>query len=1855
MTHEFPELPKDELDSLLRAWHQESRERAAASRDEVLARIERDRVSAPSVAGRIGPRSAPGTSAAARLRAAAVLAVAVIAGIAVLMFPSRTASADHRIVQVPDGGRLVAVAPDGSLVGPCPLEHTSVDAQVSGFISRVTVTQKYRNTYSQKVEAVYTFPLSHRAAVDRMRMTVRLQGEERIVEGEVKERSLARQIYETARRDGFVASLLEQERPNIFTQSVANIEPGAEVLVEISYVETLAMRDGAFTFDFPMVVGPRYIPGRPEQGSTGGLPRGLIARQGIILVAPAQVQLTARADDDETRGSAHAPHAAQVLAAITRAIPIQPPDAAWRERGGSDFARIRAQFVVRYPDGSQEPGTLRADDTGEVAGRWFFCPPAPVETGSKEGTGFAQGTDQVPDAARITPMPVRPPERAGHDLSLRVSIDPGGPAVTNLRSDLHRVDVEESADGKAVVTLESGKTIPNRDFALSWTLAGGAMTEGVLTQHVADRDGYFLLYLVPPARVEAKTIRPRELIFVLDTSGSMRGFPVEKSKEVMNRMLGAMRPSDTFNLITFSGDHHVLWPAPRPATEENRKIARDFVESRQGQGGTEMMGAIEAALRPTATGDTGAPGAATGTWRPASAPESSPAPPAVAPVRIVTFFTDGYVGNDQAIVDAIRKYAGSTRVFSFGIGNSVNRWLLAEMASAGRGAVDFVLLPSDADEVVKLFTERVTTPVLTDISIAFDGVETAHVTPALDRIPDLYDREPLVIAGRYPTPGRGIVRIQGMTGAGAFERTLAVDFPAGAGNSTVASPIWARKQVDEILRPHLTALQENSVPAQIHDMVVRIAEQHRIMSPFTSFVAVEKTRVTLGGKPVLVPVPIELPQGVSWEGNFGSAGEALRRFIPPQPGRADEGRITLGFELRPVGTERLEAAQSAGVQGSGGVPMLGDIPVLDLVFATPELGEMRPESSVNGYVHLVSVDVGVHRIDAPVTIDALGALNFDQKAAVESKAEADAGDSAGEVTAGRAAGNAVAPAGNAVVPAATPAPPGGGGFGGGSGGSGGGGGSPIGSPSSKPTERLERSRSHSVGFGINRPPASPRPQAADPTSTLTGGAKSGSAYRYAAPSSGGPGAPTGAATGAVSMPGAVALPPPPPPPTPTTASPPAPAAREAPSRQSAATSAPKPAEQAPANERGADEKAVLKERVKQLPPADAREPTAAGSAPKPATKSLPAGGPPPALVGRDALRKSESETGTEERREGSPGDASKLGRILDERGVVDKEIRSEITDFYKAREAIRANRAEDATQDRARAPDKKDANVEAPADEAAALAPSELRVYELASFGFPASMSAEAEREAYEKVSALLIESIDPDSWVATGGDRGSAWHVPGGRIAIVHGTDVHARVQGLIDALATIRALPAMKVTSMALAGGRRPNVLIDVRALLPADPRMLDERVDEIIGSLIELVDPGSWTMQGGERTLRFFDGVLLTNAESDRADACVRLLETLRPIAASAAHAPATVTMSEVRGAPRPLFVFDARALTNRDDDGAPTVDEIVDLVTTFVEPDSWTQTGGERSLHWFVDALVCDQDSAVAHRMLALLDALRVQRAAGAPAPPIIVEPGDHPLAIYDVRQVFTQLQGKDSDDTDKIGDALGNLITTRVDPSEWQSTGGSWPLRLSSSGTVVARAPAATQAKLAELMKEIADEAQRRAGGATTGSTLTAALGDSARPQSFTAAELNRLSARLDERLLVLGLSAMALRDQEAARTAGIGRASPPSDAASAPAVSGAASSASTRGSKSETIEPTRPSTLDPATPIRVVARFRSADATLDAALAELGASVESRASTPGVMVLHVRADRMLALGALEGTVRVVPFDPPDSEEIPGTR
>jgi Ca-activated chloride channel family protein len=589
-------------------------------------------------------------------------------------------------------GALYAANKKGKELGICPLKNTSVTTNISGFLGRVRVRQEFENPYTEPIEAVYTFPLSQNGAVDDLTMTIGT----RVIRGKIMKRDEARQVYESAKTEGRAASLLDQERPNIFTQSVANIMPGEKITVEISYVETLRYEDGAYEFVFPMTIGPRYSP-----------------------------------------------------ASVTDAAKITPP----------------------------------------------------VATG-----------------------------RPGHDISIEVNLNAGVP-IEEIRSTSHEIQQLNLSPTSAKVTLKNETTIPNKDFVLRYDVTGKKIEDAMLVTRDA-RGGFFTMVLQPPDKFAPEDVTPKEIVFVLDTSGSMSGFPIEKAKEAMKMSLEGLYPNDTFNLITFAGDTYVLFDEPVPATQGNLERAQAFLESRSGGGGTEMMKAIKAALDPSDAKDH---------------------------IRIACFMTDGEVGNDDEIIAEIQKHP-KARAFSFGIGSSVNRYLLDKMAEVGNGEVEYVALKDDGSKAARKFYERVRTPLLTDISIDWNGLPVADMYPV--KIPDLFSAKPVIVNGRYTKAASGTIRLRGKVAGQEYSREIAVNLPEAEAANDVLATLWARKRIDQLS----TARESSGVDsAKNVNEITQLGLEFRILTENTSFVAVEDRVVNRNGKPVTIQVPVAIPEGVDPE------------------------------------------------------------------------------------------------------------------------------------------------------------------------------------------------------------------------------------------------------------------------------------------------------------------------------------------------------------------------------------------------------------------------------------------------------------------------------------------------------------------------------------------------------------------------------------------------------------------------------------------------------------------------------------------------------------------------------------------------------------------------------------------------------------------------------------------------------------------------------------------------------------------------------------------------------------------------------------------------------------------------------
>ena len=606
----------------------------------------------------------------------------------------------------PGSGALVATLPGQDKEVPVPLKHTDVQARIAGYVATVDVTQKFHNPYSEKIEAKYVFPLPQNAAVNEFVMTI---GDRRI-RGIIRERKEAEKIYAEARSQGYVASLLTQERPNIFTQSIANIEPGKAIDINITYFNTLAYKDGWYEFVFPMVVGPRFNP----PGHTGGV--GAVARG----------------------------------------------------KHGLSGQKTEVQYLA-------------------------------------------------------------PGQRSGHDIALSVEIDPGV-AIEDVASVNHVVRRAQSAPEKTLLTLSKRDAIPNKDFVLRYKVAGKTIKSALAT-HRDERGGFFTLMLFPPEDLKSLKRAPMEMVFVLDCSGSMSGRPLEQAKNAVTRALRSLRDGDTFQIIRFSNNASQLGNRPIPATAKNVRKGLSYLSSLRGSGGTMMIEGIKAAL---------------------DFPHDEER------LRVVSFMTDGYIGNESDILGAVARRVGPARIFSFGVGSSPNRYLLDRMAKLGRGAVAYLSINADAGAVMDRFFDRISHPAMTDIAIDWGRLAATDVFPA--RVPDLFVGRPVILTGRFTGDPGAAIKLRGHAAGELREIAVRAKAPDPSPKHPGLPFVWARAKIADLMD---RATHEDA--ADLGSEIRKLALSYGLMSQYTAFVAVDSMTRTAGDHGTTVAIPVPVPEGVRYE------------------------------------------------------------------------------------------------------------------------------------------------------------------------------------------------------------------------------------------------------------------------------------------------------------------------------------------------------------------------------------------------------------------------------------------------------------------------------------------------------------------------------------------------------------------------------------------------------------------------------------------------------------------------------------------------------------------------------------------------------------------------------------------------------------------------------------------------------------------------------------------------------------------------------------------------------------------------------------------------------------------------------
>ena len=441
-----------------------------------------------------------------------------------------------------------------------------------------------------------------------------------------------------------------------------------------------------------------------------------------------------------------------------------------------------------------------------------------------------------------------PAAPAGFDFDLQLN---AGMPIQSLTCKSHNADLKYESKEKASIHL-TGNDATNRDIIIHYRLADKKIISGLLL-HEDEKENFFLLNVQPPAQVTSANIPPREYIFVIDISGSMAGFPLDLSKDLFRDLIGGLRPQDAFNILVFAGGNSTLSETPVAATKENIERGIDFLTRQRGGGGTELISALTQALHLPGSEDTS---------------------------RSILVITDGFVSMEADAFELVRTQLGRANLFAFGIGSSVNRHLIEGLAHIGKGEPFIVTEPSEAKPVAKKLRETISSPVLTNIRVT-GTVRLREMEPA--SIPDVFAARPLTLTGKWDGKPSGTLRIVGTTGSGEtftqeFDFTKSAE--SGLRNPALRS-LWARERV-RTLADYAQLTSDSETVKE----VTNLGLTYSLMTPYTSFVAVDEQVRDFTGDSRLVKQALPLPKGVSDSavGGGGSKKTFTTGGTVPEPG-----------------------------------------------------------------------------------------------------------------------------------------------------------------------------------------------------------------------------------------------------------------------------------------------------------------------------------------------------------------------------------------------------------------------------------------------------------------------------------------------------------------------------------------------------------------------------------------------------------------------------------------------------------------------------------------------------------------------------------------------------------------------------------------------------------------------------------------------------------------------------------------------------------------------------------------------------------------------------------------------------------
>lgn len=426
-------------------------------------------------------------------------------------------------------------------------------------------------------------------------------------------------------------------------------------------------------------------------------------------------------------------------------------------------------------------------------------------------------------------------ENPPYKFDIKVNLKTGIP-LSSISVPTHEVDIDKGENEAAITLSRKDKYGGNRDFILRYSLEGNKVQTGLLL-YKGKEENFFLLMLEPPEKVRMDMVPPREYLFVVDVSGSMHGFPLDVSKALMKDIIEGLREKDYFNILFFAGGSAVLSPEPLSATKANKKKAIEMVMSQKGGGGTRLLDALN---------------------------KISTLPKKEGLSRIIVAATDGYISVEKEAFDHIRTNLGENNFFAFGIGSSVNRYLIEGMARAGKGEPFIVTNQNEASENADKFLDYIQNPLLTDIKTSFDGFDAYDVEPIA--MPDLFGERPLVLFGKY-RKASGSITVRGKTAKGDYKKVMKVKSSMEDEDNSAIKYLWAREKIAKLD-------DYGKVGTDVKDEVTKLGLKYHLMTQYTSFVAVDKI-IRKTGEVVTVKQPLPLPEGVSdyaVGGGYGSGG-----------------------------------------------------------------------------------------------------------------------------------------------------------------------------------------------------------------------------------------------------------------------------------------------------------------------------------------------------------------------------------------------------------------------------------------------------------------------------------------------------------------------------------------------------------------------------------------------------------------------------------------------------------------------------------------------------------------------------------------------------------------------------------------------------------------------------------------------------------------------------------------------------------------------------------------------------------------------------------------------------------------------